>query len=363
MRFSTSLALVACVLSSSAYAEQLIDFSQTEGFGLSQDKVMIKNIRVDAIIQNPFDPAHPTITSMNYDVPFRFDRPTLHLVPELGGASADTPARNCANLTVLVNNAFNGNVLSGASVMVGNSRSESTNTDGNAVFASLPAGQVQVNASSTDFSPSARTETLVCGDNRLALSLSPTQGAGALQANQVRVILNWGQEPYDLDSHLTGPQPGLSASGINEADRFHIYWWNKTSDDGVVGVLDVDDVDSFGPETVTVSPPSGQTHLRAGIYRYSVYHYGGVGTLADNTSVNLIIGSDSRTFTPPAGSLSGAGDLWTVFELKVDNNGSISVLPVNTYSSSNVSSDVRSGERSATGYGEVESDGLFSQRK
>lgn len=365
MRFWKFMALSLCVLAWPAPANELkIDFSQTQGFGVAMERVMIKNILVEVVIQNPFDPAHPTIQSMSYDVPFRFDRPSLHLIPDLGGASTDTsPNRSCANLTVLVNNAVNGAVLGGATVMVDNARSANTGADGNAVFTGLPAGAVQLNASSPNYNPSGRSETLACGDNQVAFSLSPTRVEdGGLAANEVRVILNWGENPVDLDAHLTGPQPGLAASTVNETDRFHVYWYRQNSSDGVA-VLDVDDVTSFGPETVTISPPAGESHLRPGIYRYSVYHYEGSGTLADNATVNLLMGSNSRTFTPPTGQLSGPDDIWTVFELSVAADGRITVLPVNTYSQGSGSSMVRAGERTATGYGAVEAGALFWQAK
>jgi len=365
MQFWKFIALSLCVLVWPVSANEMkIDFSQTQGFGVAMERVMIKNILVEVVIQNPFDPTHPTIQSLSYDVPFRFDRASMHLVPELGGASTDTsPNRTCATLTVLVNNAVNGLVLSGAAVMVDNDHSASTDSQGNAVFTGLPAGAVQINASSPNYNPSARNESLACGDNRVAFSLSPTRVQdGGLAANEVRVILNWGENPADLDAHLTGPQPGLAASTINEADRFHIYWWAQSSSDGVA-VLDVDDMTSFGPETVTISPPAGAGYLRPGIYRYSVYQYEGSGTLADNATVNLLMGGNSRTFTPPAGQLSGPDDIWTVFELSVATDGRITVLPVNTYSQGSGSSMVRAGERTATSYGTVEAGALFWQAK
>jgi hypothetical protein len=364
MRLSSFIGLTLCLLTATAQADMTIDLSQTQGFGTGAESMMIKNIRVDIPIVNPFDPSRPTIHSTNYDVPFRFDRPSLHLIPDLSGAATDTsPNRSCANLTVLVNNAVNGSVLSGATVMVDNARSANTDGQGNAVFSGLPAGVVAINAALSDYNPSTRSETLVCGENRVAFSLSPSRVEdGGLAANEVRVILNWGEEPFDLDAHLTGPQPGLPVSDINESERFHIYWWEQSSSDGVA-TLDVDDVTSFGPETVTISPPTGASVLRPGVYRYSVYHYDGTGTLADNARVTLMIGSNSRTFTPPAGQLSGPDDVWTVFELNVASNGQMTVLPVNTYSRGNGSSQVRHGGRTATGYGAAETGYLFWQTK
>jgi hypothetical protein len=364
MRLSSSIGLVLCLTAVAAQADMTIDFSQTQGFGTAADRVMIKNIRVDTPIVNPFDPSRPTIQSINYDVPFRFDRPSLHLIPELSGATTDTSAnRTCANLTVLVNNAVNGSILSGASVVVDSDRSATTNAEGNAAFTGLPAGVVQINASSTDYNPSGRSETLACGDNQVAFSLSPSRVEdGGLAANEVRVILNWGEEPVDVDAHLTGPQPGLASSNINETDRFHVYWSHQSSSDGVA-VLDVDDVTSFGPETVTISPPAGASVLRPGVYRYSVHHFDGTGTLSDNTKVTLLLGGRERTFSAPAGA-SAEKDVWTVFELNVASNGQVTVLPINTYTANvTPSSTVRAGERTATGYGDVEASYLFWQSK
>lgn len=52
----------------------------------------------------------------------------------------------------------------------------------------------------------------------------------------LRVVLTWGQTPDDLDSHMIFP-------GNN------IYFENKTGTDAE---LDVDDTDSYGPETITL---------------------------------------------------------------------------------------------------------------
>lgn len=53
----------------------------------------------------------------------------------------------------------------------------------------------------------------------------------------MRVVLSWGEKPFDLDSHLIFPGG-------------HIYFDSK---EGTDANLDVDDTDSYGPETVTIS--------------------------------------------------------------------------------------------------------------
>jgi uncharacterized protein YfaP (DUF2135 family) len=331
------------------YAEEMtIDFSESQSFPTSSNTVQINHIRLDTKIVNPFDPTRPQIATMYADVPFHFDMASLHLIPMLSQAVVDDNNK-CATLDVLVNNAYDGQVVSGATVLVG-TISKTTDSNGKVSFANLVKGAVSVEVTAPSFRPNTpRAVDLVCGSQNVSVSLSPTEGTGALTANQVRVILNWGENPQDIDAHLTGPSPGLASSNINEADRFHIFWYNKDSSDGV-GVLDVDDLHSYGPETVTISPPTGQSTLRAGVYRYSVHHYddsyisgtASSGTLSDNTTVELIVGTNSRVFKAPAGAKAPL-DVWTVFELSVDANGHISILPVNTYTSGVANKNVRSG--------------------
>jgi hypothetical protein len=330
-------------------AEEItIDFSETKSFPLSSDMVQINHIRLDAKVVNPFDPTHPQITTVYADVPFRFDKTTLHLVPALEQAVVGDGNR-CANLDVLVNSAYDGKAVKGATVLI-SSISQTTDADGKTSFTNLAKGTISVEATAPNFRPNTpRSLDLVCGSQSVSVSLSPTEGTGALTANQVRVILNWSENPHDLDAHLTGPSPGLAASVENEADRFHVYWYNKSTTDSVA-VLDVDDTTSYGPETVTISPPSGQSTLRPGIYRYSVHHFNdsyisgtaSSGTLSDNTTVELIVGTNSRVFKAPVGA-KGPLDVWTVFELNVDQTGHISILPVNTYTSNVGNQNVRSG--------------------
>lgn len=133
------------------------------------------------------------------------------------------------------------------------------------------------------------------------LSLSPTG------ANEVRVVLQWGATPSDLDSHLTGPDQATPGT------RFHVYFsqpGNLTSDP--FAALDVDNTSGFGPETITI------TQQTSGVYRYSVHDYSNSETnpssalAASGARVDLYInGSLQQQFFVP----NQPGTLWTVFEL------------------------------------------------
>ena len=139
-----------------------------------------------------------------------------------------------------------------------------------------------------------------------------------LSTGQTRIILTWGAEPKDLDSHLTGPIPDSST-------RFHIYYADMGSaTSSPFAALDVDDTDGFGPETTTIYQQF------SGVYRFSVRDFtnGGDGTTSTALSnsgaqVKVYQGNSLvATFNVPTNQ---GGDVWTVFEL----NGS-TITPINT---------------------------------
>ncbi|HBD5329703.1 TPA: tetratricopeptide repeat protein [Escherichia coli] len=114
----------------------------------------------------------------------------------------------------------------------------------------------------------------------------------------MRVVLSWGEKPFDLDSHLIFPGG-------------HIYFDSK---EGTDANLDVDDTDSYGPETVTIS----KKHF-AESYIYAVQDYSNKGLpnsnylSASKAKVFVYVGSSLvRSYSVPAGK---RGNIWTVFKL------------------------------------------------
>ncbi|GAB6042637.1 hypothetical protein JCM17961_33140 [Endothiovibrio diazotrophicus] len=332
-------------------------FNDATGYGVSDHVINIENIRVDFVLS--FAGSRPQIVSANYTIPFRFDEQTLHLVPDLG-ASVDegtSSASRCASLTLNISDAYTGNPVSDAEVSIG-SNSTTSSSDGEASFSNLLEGSIHVGVTATGYSDTEQVVTVSCDEpTSVGVALNPTDtSSGGLATNEVRVILSWGENPRDLDSHLTGPDENSDGTASDETNRFHLYYGNRSSCCDVAN-LDVDDTTSYGPETVTIRPPTDAGILRAGLYRYSVFHYSGSSDLSTaNATVRLVYGDGSeRSFSPPSdnSTLSGGyGDVWTVFELMVDSQGAVTVLPVNTYTSASSSGSVRGTN---TGYGEVES--------
>jgi len=140
-----------------------------------------------------------------------------------------------------------------------------------------------------------------------------------LPNGETRIVLTWGAQPADLDSHLTGPIAN------NAGSRFHIYFGNKGSATlSPFSRLDVDDIFSFGPETITISSQF------QGTYRYYVHNFSNRSnanstSLGDSSAKVTVYQGDEppRVFNVP----SGVGTTWSVFELSGSN-----LRPLNTLS-------------------------------
>lgn len=335
---SLATAVGGLVLAAASQA-QVIDFSSARGAGTSQSDVLVENIRLLVPVPNPFQPGSNTTVETSYSVLFRFDPVSLHLVPAGLVQTGGDGTALCASANVSVFDAVRGSgyPIANASVTLGR-QTVQTNAQGVASFAGLPASLFAVSTAAANYVAATQTTALSCAAvNNITVALSPSgTNVGGLGAGKFRAILTWGENPRDLDSHLTGP----AATGT---DRWHVYYSAKTAGD-MCG-LDVDDTTSFGPETITCPRTADTTTtLRPGVYRYSVHHYAGTGLMsASGANVRLEFASgQSYTFTPPAGSYLGANDVWTVFEVTVGADGSQRVAPVNTITNSTSSSAVRS---------------------
>ena len=345
---------MAC-LGATAWSQITIDFSSANGTGTAQDKVLIQNIRVTTPVPNPFDPGSNTTAESTYNVLFTFDPASLHLIPQGITQASGTGANTCATVNVQVYNSVLGasGPLSGATVLIG-TRSAITNSSGVATFTGLPAGITAFTAYYGGYVATSQVASLNClQTNTVAMALSPSSGqSGGLGSGQFRVILTWGLNPDDLDSHMTGPNA--------DGSRWHVLWSNKTGG-GVCG-LDVDNTNSYGPETVTCPSTGSVGALRNGVYRYSVHHYAGSGTIGTSgAAVRLEFANGTvYNYTPPSSGWVSYDDVWTVFELTV-NDGAISVAPVNAISHGVSDGSVQRPKQLT--YGRPESRDLFRNLK
>lgn len=124
------------------------------------------------------------------------------------------------------------------------------------------------------------------------IPISPELGEG-----EIRIVLTWGAVPHDLDSYLT-----------NLDTRDQISYANKemTEDGETIAELDVDEMDGYGPETVTI--------YRPGNYQYRVHDFRHEGLMGGSEAMVKIYmpDQDPVEIQIPAGE----GDLWNVCEFE-----------------------------------------------
>lgn len=232
---------------------------------------------------------------------------------------ADTPEINATGVVFgQVTDATTNRAITGVRVSIGD-RSSMTDTDGNYRLEGVAEGTIRltINASvtagvaplTTQFSSDLRegTQTITAeatgystyiydglevigsAETRHNISLSPR-----LTDAQMRFVLSWGASPLDLDSHLRTPYG---------TKIYYSYRGSATAEP--YALLDVDDTNGYGPETVTIY------RFREGTYHYFIYNYSGSPAITTSNAVVKIYSADgtNRSVEVPT---SGTGRYWYV---------------------------------------------------
>lgn len=168
----------------------------------------------------------------------------------------------------------------------------------------LPEGKYTISASANGFMSENFNITVMHGMTMANQNLTMTSN---LSVGEVRIVLEWGSSPNDLDSHLKG----RTADG----QSVYINFTNKVSsvNGTVIATLDVDDMSGFGPETTTITDGS------TGSYEFYVVDFSNGGNSASTAlagsgaTVKVYVGGkEPQIFNVP----SGSGTIWHVFRLE-----------------------------------------------
>lgn len=228
-----------------------------------------------------------------------------------GQVTIQTPVTGPGIFETLVVNALNGQSIPNASIacytgttMTGEAAFTATSdANGNVRVTGTPYGALQCSVTA----PGLPTQTFgitiaATGTTTVPpVTVVPLPGVG-----EYRVVLTWGQTPFDLDSHVTGPD--------GSGGRFHVYYANASFGNTT---LDLDDTSGSGPETITVSAASAAQ----GEYLYSVHNFSDQSTtgsqgIASSPTTVRVFGPQGllRTYVAPAAT---PGNTWRVFGLVV----------------------------------------------
>lgn len=152
-------------------------------------------------------------------------------------------------------------------------------TDGNGNYAAaLEPGNYTVQVNCPGFVTEQFDVVVNQQETTQDLTISPLLAEG-----EIRIVLEWGESPRDLDSHLRG--------STDTGDNVATSYYNKVSigSDGTVDAeLDVDDISSFGPETTTIYDTNGT-------YEFYVVDFTGSGTMSEVSGavVKIYVGNQS----------------------------------------------------------------------
>lgn len=210
-------------------------------------------------------------------------------------------------------------------------RTTTTGEDGTFTITNLAIGTYRVVVRADGFLQ-VTLDNIVVGEG--VNELPPTIAPEAPPEGAYRIVLSWGQQPRDLDSHLTGPRA--------DGGRFHVYFSSRNP--VPYASLDRDITDSFGPETITITPQVN------GMYRYSVFNFsnqstegsqGIAGTISNSTRARVQVYSSTQLVREYLAPAATPGNAWRVFEMNV-NGSSVTFNDINQYVTATGSGDTNS---------------------
>jgi hypothetical protein len=240
-------------------------------------------------------------------------------IPGLSGAAADPAAEESrirtrmammafdSRIALCFANALNAKPVPDATVEIAGVGTFTTDRDGVISFPQRADGSYNLTVSKRGFITTPITFKIQVGAVIMNwFSISPE-----MPNRDIRVVLDWGPQPYDLDLHL------------EKIGAYHISYQNMRTFGAENATLDRDDTRSYGPETITL----GRIDRNAAYHLFVRDYSNGraaASTALSQSGATIRVYSQNRlinTFQVPA----GRGTVWSVFRLERGN-----VTPVNT---------------------------------
>lgn len=219
---------------------------------------------------------------------------------KISSKSVDALSELDGKLTLHFTDALTGATIDGADVLIENTGEYFTDFEGRALFESNEMdARLTVTFKHKDYIESKFEIQILAGTiffNRF--SVSP-----AMEVGNIRIILDWDKTPNDLDAHL-----------VKEGD-YHISYRNKRVGGDGAAQLDRDDMNGYGPETITVN-----TIDQTGKYKYYIHDYSNRGNsdskkLASSKATIKVYDRAQGLVKVISVPTILVGDKWEVFEI------------------------------------------------
>jgi hypothetical protein len=204
--------------------------------------------------------------------------------------------------TIRFFDALSGDPIEDAEVMIENIGTYKTDSAGRVMFPKQPDGMLKAIFKKQGYI-SALVNIDVAAETilRNRYVVSPT-----MNIDQFRVVLAWDKQPEDLDAHFL------------KTNSYHISYRNtRVLNDGT-GQLDRDDMDSYGPETITVSQLDSDKEYSYFVYNYSSKLSSSAPPISYSKATVWVYGNNKllNVFHIPT---SFRGDTWQVFKVVQGN--------------------------------------------
>lgn len=205
-------------------------------------------------------------------------------------------------LTLRFFNALDGEPIYNAKVAIIEIGEYLTDIDGKVLFPIPDDSNYEIIFSKTGFITSIFEIEIISGTlffNRF--SISPKMPLGS-----IRIVLDWDGSPKDLDAHFV------------KKDKYHISFRNmKASLDGET-ILDRDDTNGYGPETITINKIDGDAHYYYFICDYSNRNSKQSNDLSKSKACVKIYGGGDQLLEVYHIPLNQTGIYWNVFDILED---------------------------------------------
>ncbi|HCT91334.1 MAG TPA: hypothetical protein DF613_08135 [Lachnospiraceae bacterium] len=161
---------------------------------------------------------------------------------------------------------------------------------------------------------------------------------GIIKEEAIRIVLQWGAAPDDLDAHLVGPT-------VDRKEKFHVYFDepeyehpDENAKEKYVADLDFDSAEGNGKEIISIRA------LTPGDYYYYVHNYSdrestySTELSASRATVKVYRGNSNEFLKTVDGTdasfnvdTSKDATLWSVLHIQIDEERNIRITPVHAY--------------------------------
>lgn len=137
-----------------------------------------------------------------------------------------------------------------------------------------------------------------------------------LKAGEIRVVLEWGASPNDLDVYAF-------KNSLTDFNNAPIYYAHKGSTSSGA-TLDVDDRNGYGPETITITDTASTWYI--GVHNFAGNSLNELSASSATIKVYMA-GTEPKVYSVPQGS----GYLWTVCKISGGNITDINKIDENDF--------------------------------